>query len=515
MLVGDVPRRNADRWPDREAVVDATRAGNEARLTHAAWNRRINALADGLARRGVGTGDRVALHTYNSLPEVTTYLATAKLGAVTVPTNHRLAAGELEHILEGAEADWLIYDPDLEDTVAGADHDCHRIATAAVSRRTDDPELADERYEAVVADGDPAEPDRPDIEPAATSILMHTSGTTGLPKLVEVTHRGQWMNAMSNVPELGWRFGDRALNLAPLYHSAGYFNNFLPCLQLGGTNVVVADFDPERALSLLAAESITAFLGVPTHFQRFRTADVDAPAAEALRFVVSTGASLSDPTLDWVREHLTERFVNVYGLTESTGFVTLLRPAEFDRLDRGYCIGEPFHGVDVRVVEPAEDASPADTVDRGERGQLICRSDKLMSGYYGQPDRTAEALRDGWLFTGDVVRRDESGYCYLIDRMDNCIVTGGENVYPAEVERVLDTAPGVAESAVVGEPDEEWGEVVVAYVVRSDPSLSAADLDAFWDDQTRLADFKRPREVRFVNEIPTNPSGKILRDRLD
>lgn len=515
MLIGDLPRRNAARWADREAVVDATVAGNGTRLTYAAWNERINALADGLAKRGVGIGDRVAMHTYNSLPEMTTYLATAKLGAVTVPTNHRLAAGELEHILEGADADWLVYDPALEDTVRGADFDLHRIATAAVSRRPDEPALADEHYEAVVAAGEPAEPARPDIEPTATSILMHTSGTTGLPKLVTVSHRGQWMNAMSNLAELWWDHADCALNLAPLYHSAGYFNNFLPCLQLGGTNVIVADFDPERTLALLDDEAITSFLGVPTHFQRLRTADVDAPAAEALRFVISTGASLSDPTMDWIREHLTERFVNVYGLTESTGLVTLLRPERVDRLERGYCIGEPFHGVDVRVVEPTEDAGPADIVERGERGQLVCRSDKLMTGYFGQPDRTAAALRNGWLFTGDVVRRDADGFFYLIDRMDNCIVTGGENVYPAEVERVLDTAPGVAESAVVGESDEEWGEIVVAYIVRADPTLTAADVDTFWNDQTRLASFKRPREIRFVDNIPTNPSGKILRDQLD
>lgn len=513
MLIGDIPRRNADRFPDRMAVVDATRAGAGARLDYTAWNDRINRLAAALAGRGIGVGDPVALFTYNSLPEVTTYLATAKLGAVTVPTNHRLAAGELEHILSLAEAEWLIYDPALEDVVRDMELECHLVATPAVSRRDAAPELADETYEELLAEGSPTEPARPDIEPTATSILMHTSGTTGMPKLVSVDHRGQWMNAMSNVAELRYARTDRTLNLAPLYHSAGYFNNFLPALQVGATNVIVADFDPDRTIELLSTERITSFLGVPTHFQRLRVADpiVDA---DDLRFVVTSGATLSTPTIEWVRDHLTPNFVNVYGLTESTGLVTILHPEDFGRMEREYCIGRPFHGVDVRVVEDTEDATPADEVKRGERGQLICRSHKLMSGYYGQPERTAEALREGWLFTGDIVRRDADGFFYLIDRLDNRIVTGGENVYPAEVERVLDEAPNIAESAVIGEPDPEWGERIVAYVVPEEASLSTDDIDAYWDTQTALADFKRPREVRFVERIPRNPSGKILRDEL-
>ena len=532
MLIGDIVRRSADRWPDVEAVVDATRSGPDRRLTYAEWNREVNALADALAARGVGVGDRVALFTYNSVPQVTTYLATAKLGAVTVPTNHRLGAGELAHVVGMADVDLLIYDPALEATVreSGLDTDLDLVATEAVSDST--AEATDDRFADLVASGDPAEPERPPVDPTATSILMHTSGTTGLPKLVTVDHRGQWMNSMSNVAEPGYEHGDRALDLAPLYHSAGYFNNFLPCLQVGGTNVVVAGFDPERVLRIVEEESVTSFLGVPTHFQRFRTADLPEFDTGSLRFVVTSGAPLSRPTVEWVRRNLTPDFFNVYGLTESTGLVTILYPDEFDRMDRGYCIGEPFLNVDVRVVEAAEGATPADTVARGERGQLICRSDKVMAGYHGQPERTAEALRGGpaseasgtsearrssgrWLFTGDVVERDADGHFYLIDRMDNLVITGGENVYPAEVERVLDDFPGVEESAVAGEPDDEWGERLVAYVVRDDPDLSAEDVERLWREQTRVADFKRPREVRFVDSIPKNPSGKILRDRLE
>lgn len=513
MLIGDIVRRNADRWPDVEAIVDATVSGPDRRLTYAEWNREVNALADALAARGIGVGDRVALFTYNSVPEVTTYLATAKLGAVTVPTNHRLAAGELAHILQSADADLLVYDPALEATVHESGLDLPMVATEAVSDATAD--LTDERYADLLDLGDPAEPPRPDVDPTATSILMHTSGTTGMPKLVSVDHRGQWMNSMSNVAEPGYEHGDRALNLAPLYHSAGYFNNFLPCLQVGGTNVIVAGFDPERILDIIEAESITSFLGVPTHFQRFRTTDLLDFEADSLRFVVTSGASLSRPTVEWVREHLTEQFFNVYGLTESTGLVTILYPGDFDRMAHDYCIGEPYLNVDVRVVEATEDATPEDAVPRGERGQLICRSDKVMAGYHGQPEKTAEALREGWLFTGDVVERDEDGYFYLVDRMDNRLITGGENVYPAEVERVLDDVPGVSESAVAGEPDPEWGEKVVAYVVRDDPDLDEEDVERYWREQTRVADFKRPREVRFVESIPKNPSGKILRDQLE
>jgi len=513
MLIGDIIRRSADRWPDAEALVDATLAGDGARYSFAEWNRDVNRLADAFAQRGVGEGDRVALHTYNSIPEVNTYLAVSKLGAVVVPTNHRLAAAELDHVLSLADANTLVYDPALADSVRGVERELDHVATVAHSRASD-PGLADVTYSGLLDAGDPAEPPRPALAPEETNILMHTSGTTGMPKLVEVAHRGQWMNSMSNVAEPGYRHDDRILDVAPLYHSAGYFNNFLPALQLGATNVIVADFDPERTLSLVESEGITSFLGVPTHFQRFRIADVTDYDTGSLRHVVSTGASLSRPVVDWVRENLTERFFNVYGLTESTGFVTLLYPEDRHRNEDGYCIGEPFLNVEVKVVAADEDATPDDEVPPDEHGQLICRSDKITSGYRGQPEKTADALRDGWLFTGDVVRRDEDGYFYLVDRMDNRITTGAENVYPAEVERVLDGFDGVSESAVVGVPDDEWGERVVAYVVRADPDLTADDIERAWREQSRVAAFKRPREIRFVESIPTNPSGKILRDEL-
>lgn len=501
MLIGRTLARSATRWPDAEAVVEG-----DNRLTYREWNTTANRLVAGLQDLGLGADSRIAMFTYNGIEQVTTYLAAAKLGAIAVPLNHRLAAGEVAYLVNAAEAEILLYDPALTEVVAAARDN---LDTIRAFIGTTEPPFG--RPFTGLLDRAPVDPPI-DHDPDRTSVMMHTSGTTGRPKLVELTPRGQWINSLSCAVELQYSTDDRALNIAPLYHSAGYLNLFLPILHVGGTNIIQRRFDPAIALATIEREGITTSLGVPTQYHRFRESGVDRNV-ESMRLASVSGAPFGRDLAEWVKTNLCARFINVYGLTESTGFVTILKPEELDRMTDGFCIGTPFLNMDVRAIEIGDGIPPDATVPAGERGQLITRSDKLMRGYYDQPAATAEALREGWLYTGDVVvQRD--GFYYLVDRVDNMIISGGENVYPAEIERILNSHPRIKKSAVVGEDDPDLGERIVAYVVPADQSVTAADIETYWRECDEAADFKRPREIEFVRDIPTNPSGKIVRQEL-
>lgn len=502
MTIGRVLAKTADRWPESEAVVEGS-----TRLTYREFADRVACFATGLRSRGVETGDGVGVFAANSLEQVVTLLAVQSIGAVAVPVNPRLSGGELAAILTDAEATTLICDGPRADVVERVADDL-----ASVERYVStEPREGMTSFDAVHADGVDEYPEA-DVSLEDPALMMHTSGTTGRPKLVLIDHRGQLLNSLACAVELGFERGDTALHVAPLYHSAGYLNLFLPCLQVGATHVLQSAFDPEETLSRVESEGVTVSLGVPTHFQKFREAGQPSADTSSLRMLITSGAAIAAETADWVRTDLCEEFVNVYGLTETTGLVTVTREVGAD--DGGFRIGEPFLDVEVRLVEVGEDVPPDATVEAGERGELIARSPKVMQGYYGRPEETARTLRDGWLYTGDVaVRRD--GIYYLVDRVDNRIISGGENVYPREVESVLEEHPDVVDVAVRGEPDETLGETVAAYVVSRDPDLTLADLDVFWKGRTDAADFKRPRRLTLVESIPRNQSGKVLRADLE
>jgi len=497
MLLHRILEQSATRWPDREALISESR-----RLTYAAWNRRVNRVANGLADRGVEAGGRVGLLTRNRIEQATAYFAVQKVGAIPVPMNFRLSRDDLVHLATKAKASVLLYDEDedVTDLVTGAAADLetveHYFSTA------DDPDLG-EPFADLGADASDEAPDDGGVEPTDLALMQHTSGTTGRPKLVETNHRGVWANALACGTEFTYSADDRSLNIAPLFHSADYFNLFIPTVMVGGANVMQPYFDAERALEWIESESITATLAVPTHVNRMRDRGVADRDVSSMRLVITTAAPIADDVIAWVDEHLTDRFYNVYGLTETTGFVTLRDRTAPAALPEEYCIGKPFLNVDVRLIELGEDVPPDATVEQGERGRLIARAPKLMRGYYEQPEKTAETLVGDWLYTGDVVKQGPDGRYYMIDRIDHAINSGGETIYPLEIERGLRRHPGIEDAAVSGEPDEDLGERVVADVVPADASLTAAEIERWWkDEQTSVAGFKRPREIRFVDELP-------------
>ncbi|MGE3913101.1 MAG: class I adenylate-forming enzyme family protein [Chloroflexota bacterium] len=511
MNVGSILSQAAGRWPHRTALVDELGTS----MTYREWNSRVNQVAHGLARLGVGHGDRVAFCLRNVEALATAYLATQKLGAVAVPLNYRLSGSEIAVILNDCAAETLIFEDHVSARVEAA-----RPALKSVERfiQVGGPETDGSLRFETLTSATPAD------EPAASvlgddlSVLMYTSGTTGTPKAVMLTHHHQWVNTLLCGWELGITANDRTLHIAPLYHSAAYHIFFLTHIMAGGCNVLMSSFDPERVASTIAGERITVLFGVPTLYALLADARQslwDPATTRSLRLCVSAAATISPETVAWVRERLCDTFANSYGLTETSSLVTILPPAELHRFGTVNCIGRSLLGMETRVVRASvdENVHPDEVVQAGEVGELITRGPKVMLGYLNRPEQSAQRLRNGWLYTGDLVYRDEDDYYYILDRIDDAISVGGEMVYPKEIERVLDQHPQIKQSAVIGAPDPTWGQVIKAFVVPAG-NLSAQDVKDYCRRGGQLARFKTPRQIQLVDEIPTNPSGKVLKREL-
>lgn len=509
MRLGSILRQAALRWPDRVALVDEQGRS----FSYRAWNGRVNQLANALLRLGIGPGTRVAFFLHNVEALASAYLATQKLGAVAVPVNYRLSAAELAFILNDCQAAMLLYQRQYQAAVEGARPNLESVRQFVRVGQAADGDALD--YGGLYADAADREPEV-QVEPDELSVLMYTSGTTGTPKGVMLTHRHQWLHTLLTAWELGISGADRTLHVAPLYHSAAFHSFFLTHIMSGGCNVLLPTFDPERVAATLARERITVLFGVPTNFELLADARPGLwdGAKGTLRLCVTAAATTRPGTVAWIRERLCDAYGNWYGLTETTSMVTLLEPREAHRQGAINCIGRPLIGMEPRVVRASseEQVGPDEEVAAGEVGELIMRGPKLMLGYLNRPEQTAKRLRHGWLYTGDLVYREDD-YYYILDRLDDAISVGGELVYPKEIERVLDQHPGVKQSAVIGIPDPRWGQLVKAFVVPAGP-LSVQDVKDFCRSGGRLARFKVPRQVELVEEIPTNPAGKVLKREL-
>ena len=511
MLVGQILTQAAERWPSRQALVDE----DGRSFTYAEWNARVNRLANALARLGIGRGDRVAFYLRNVEALASAHLATQKLGAVSVPLNFRLREGEIPIIVEDSETRALLFERQFVSRIERARHELGRIEHFICVGRGDGAEALD--YEALLRDAPDDEP-RAAIEPDDLGVLMYTSGTTGRPKGVMITHRHQWLNTVLVGWEMGVTAADRTLHVAPLYHSAAYHNFLLPHVMVGGCNVLMPTVDPERIAKTIARERITILFGVPTIYALLADSHPswwDPSALATLRLSVSSSAAIRPDIVEWIRERLCRTYSNVYGLTETSGNVTVLEPEQIHRFGAVNCIGRSLIGMETKVIRASvdDDVLPEEEVRVGEIGQLIVRGPKVMRGYLNRPEQTASKLRHGWLYPGDLVYRDDDHYYYILDRLDDAISVGAEIVYPKEIERVLDQHPAIKQSAVIGMPDPIWGQVVKAFVVPN-TDLTSQEVREFCKKSGQLATFKVPREVQIVSEIPTNPSGKVLKREL-
>ncbi|MDH6186959.1 AMP-binding protein [Polaromonas sp. CG_23.6] len=501
--------RTVERHPDREALVSDGR-----RWTYLHWNRRINQAANVLAALGIRSYDRVAIFIHSGEAAATVFLACQKLGAIAVPVNFRLSAGELAHILNDSGARALIYGADLSAVAllaTAADDGLFKIQVGGASGSAS--VGASHDFDSLMAMASAQEPNA-HVRPEMISALVYTSGTTGRAKGVIHTHENDVAIAMNCALEYQLGADDRALHIAPLYHVGGMQAYFTPHLFVGAANIIAARYSAAGTLAAIAAERITSLFAVPTQIQEMLFhPDFKAYDTSSLQMITTGGAAIPSATMERVMTEFSPRLYNGYGMTEAS-LTLLLNPR--DALSRLGSCGKSTLISRTRVVinDPARDVRPDECVADGEVGQLIVQGPQMTPGYWNNPAESDKRLRHGWLYTGDLFRCDEQGYHYFQGRADDMIVSGGENIYPREVEEVLHTCPGVREAAVIGLPDNKWGSIISAFIVRSDAALTKDSIDAFCKSSQQMAAFKRPKRFYFVDSLPTNPSGKVMKREL-
>ncbi|MFF2846467.1 long-chain fatty acid--CoA ligase [Streptomyces sp. NPDC058001] len=479
--IGSWTARRARKTPHRTAVVH-----QDASYTYAQLHDRTTRLARHLLALGVRRGDRVAFLGPNHPAFLETLFATLRLGAVFVPLNTRLAAPELTHCLADSDVSLLVHTTDFNE-----------FATACGAGRT---VAVDATYERALRDGGSEAVLDESVALEDRAMIMYTSGTTGRAKGAVLSHANLTWNSVNTLVDGDFASDEVTLLSAPMFHTAALNMTCLPTFLKGGTLVLEESFSPSRTLDLVERHRVTVMFGVPAMFQRI-AAEPRFPDADlsSVRRMMCGGAPVP---LSLIRayEERGLRFVQGYGMTEASPGVCLL-DADNARSKAGSA-GVPHFFGDVRIVDP--DGNDI------ERGELITEGPQVMAGYWGLPDATDAAFTDGWFRTGDVAVADEDGYLTIVDRVKDLIISGGENIYPAEVEKVLHDHPAVADCAVIGVPDARWGEVgraVVVLVPGVDVSADAllASLDG------RLARYKIPKSVVFADELPRSGTGKLLK----
>jgi fatty-acyl-CoA synthase len=504
------PLHNAGRWISRRAETSGDRPAlidEERRLDYAELDARCARLADWLRAGGVGRGDRVALLLANRSAYLEAVFAAARLGAIAVPVNALLAPPEIRFVLDDCTPAALLHEAAWSEEVsaAGAERVPLRLA---VGGGPDDYEraLAAARGMDEIA---PVLPDDP-------MLLMYTSGTTGAPKGALLPHRKTLYNTLN--AELFFDLGsaDRVLVVVPLFHSFGLSILSLPTLYAGGTVVLQRRFDADATWRAVEREGITFLGGVPTMYRDLLDALERAPrdrfALRTLRFLFSAGAALP---VELIRAFETRGLVLKQGFGQTETSILCCLDAR-DAARKAGSVGRPVFHADVRVVtRESVELEPARWRETavGETGEIVVQGPITMLGYWNQPEETARVLRDGWLRTGDLAQRDAEGFLSLVGRAREMYISGGENVYPAQVERVYQEHPDVREIAVLGVADARWGEVGRAYLVLAPGARLDPEALRRWGRE-RLAAFKVPRSFVALDALPRNPSGKVQKHRL-
>ena len=499
-------RRNTHRYADNVALRDPE-AG--VTLTYAQLGDRVDRLAAGLAGAGVRPGDTVVYQLFNGVEFALLYLATQACGAVGSPINFRLAPGETAYVLDDSKPAAFIYDATLAGPAGEAlDRAAHKPRIIAAAG-PGDPGDGVARFEELIADSAGPLPGTANTYDETTR--LYTSGTTGMPKGVPLNSLVEVFSAHDVIMHFPLSPQDKTLNMTPWFHRGGlYSGGPNPVFYLGACAVPMRAFDPARCLDLVASEGLTFLIGAPTNLAMLATEQAREPRdLSTLRGIVTMGAPLEREACLRYQELLSARIFNGYGTTEAF-WNTFLRPDDLPA--HAGTAGRACTDDDVAVVKVHGDrmAAPDEHVakDGKEVGEVIVRSPKWAQAYANAPDQEAAKFHEGWLYIGDLATWDTGEFVTIVGRKDDMIVSGGENVHPVQVEEALNEHPGVADSLVVSVPDPTWGQRVVAYVVRGDASLTAADCDAHCRDHPMLADYKRPRAYRFVTELPVTATGK-------
>ncbi|MDG2335820.1 MAG: AMP-binding protein [Myxococcota bacterium] len=505
------PHHNLGEWPSHWARVtpDAPALADETRsVTWREFADRVARLAGWLRDGHIAPGDRVALLLDNRTEFLELFFATARTGAITFPINLRLTPREIAFQLDDCRPAAIFYEaalrPTLEEALALASH---RPALGFAMDRAGDP-LGE-----ACAEASPLE-EAVAVQADTPAILMYTSGTTGHPKGALLPHRKALYNALNAVEAFGIRPGDRVLVVAPLFHSLGLQILAIPLLYSGGLLVLHRRFDPEAVWKAVARERINYFGGVPAMHQRLYERLAASPPASLpdLRFVFSAGSAIST---ELIRNFASAGILVLqgYGQTETSTLTSLTLE---DAPTRAGSVGRPVLHAELRVIRTETVARPPmewEDAREHETGEIVVRGPITMVGYWERPEATAETLTEGWLRTGDLAQQDAEGFLTLVGRAREMLISGGENVYPAEIEAVYREHPAIQEIAVIGVPDPQWGEVPRAHILlEPNRDLDSQELESW--GRERLAAFKIPRKIIIENDLPRTASGKVRKHKL-
>ncbi len=497
MNIPKIIELNANKYPDKLALrID------DREKTFRELDIESNSIANTLLSMGFRPKDKVATLFFNDVDLILAYFALLKIGVQVVPINFRLAPPEIEYIMNHSEAKGLIYEKHFSQSIDSITKNLKGVCHYIISDAGGSNQVCFEDLK----QGN-TNPPRISIKDDDFSFLMYTSGTTGRPKGVMITHYNSLWNALSLCITSELKHKDIVLNPMPLFHG-GALNRYQAFFIMGSTFISLRNFEAQKVLDLIQKYRVTYLCMVPAManmiFQLESLAKYDL---SSVRECLVTSAI----TPVAVKKKVAEVFFNAglidgYGLTEATSCGTGLKPEDaFRKLSS---VGLPYHFNEAKIVD-----ENGTEVAVGEVGEIIIRGPNVMQCYYQDPKATEETIKNGWLHTGDLGRKDEEGYFYIVDRKKDMIISGGENIYPAEVEAVLNSHPKVLESAVIGLKDPKWGETVLALIVpKVGETITKDEIDQYCMEQ--IAKYKRPRMIAFINNLPRNPSGKILKTEL-
>ncbi len=494
-----VLEHHASRTPDAPIAVH-----DDEVVTYQAMAEWSASLAGGFQARGVGRGDVVALLSYNCIEFLATIFAANHLGAIAMPINWRLAAPELRFILEHSQARALVCGDELlelaDEATRDLETDLTRVCISA------ERSAGWERFSDLAEQT--ARPARVHAEADDVHRLMYTSGTTGRPKGVMLTHANLAWKNYADVTELGFTSADIGLACGPLYHVGALDLVTTSMIAVGATTIIHRAFDAEHVVDEIERSRVTVVWAAPAMVRAIlEVPGVGARDLSSVRLLIAGGEKMPVPFVErLLRTFPSAWFADAYGLTETVSGDTFLDRAS--TLSRLGSVGRPCQYLELEIWDER-----GASLSAGERGEVVLRGPKVFTGYWRDPDATSAAFAGGWFHTGDVGIKDDDGYVYIVDRLKDMIVSGGENIASSEIERVLYEHEAVVEVAVVGRPDDRWGEVPVAFVVVG-PSATITPDELVEHCGSQLARFKVPKAVVLIDELPRNPSGKVLKREL-
>lgn len=508
MVLGRALSWSAERYPERVAVA------GEHPLTYAEWDRRTNRLARALGALGAEKGGRVAIVAGNGEPLASTHLAAQKLGAAAVPLNVRYAPDELAYCLKDAEPAVVVSDDSTAELVGQALAQLDgRSEPVLVHAGENPPHGCRHAFEKLLADASDGPLDVP-VGPDEISVMLYTAGTTGRPKGVPRRQHAEVSAGIAHTIQARYGFGESTLCAMPMYHTMG-LRSLVSTVLIGGKIAFLPSFRPGPALEAIEREQVTALYLVPTaYWALLEEGDLSGVRATVSKLAYA-GAAMTENLTEKLAEAVRPQvFINHYGSTEVYTF-----SVEADAAARPGSAGRPGLFTRLRLVEadPERRVSPDEVVEGGETGEIIASldSDEAFAGYWQRPDANERALRDGWYFTGDLGHLDDHGNLHVSGRIDDMVISGGENVHPLEVEDAMARCPDVADVAVAGVPDDKWGHAVTAFVVLAtgdgEPEERARAIAEWTRSESGLAGYKRPKRIVILEALPKSPVGKILR----